>query len=703
MYSNSMHNNMMRRSNNTVRTVAIVVAAGLFLYGLYAYHDLHTRHKRSVEKADRLRQQHDSLSAQLQVVYEQKSRLDKLLQQEKADHKQTKDELAAEKRRIEQKYLAEKQELLNRIRSISSEHKMLQSQHEDLQNTFSKLHDQLLQLEDDCKKATEQHSQEFSQMKQEKDNEMAQLKDEVANLQRRNVDLQTKLHAAIQQNQISQGAKYLGIISKVSKTQAYNNQALLLGSPIRSALRPRAQENGLLYKLYNKELKGNLVANLAQDQKEKDLKQQQQQQPQQNQQLQMHQQESNAAVVDIGKQQLDDSFPFHGNQILDSAAKQPQQPMVDKQPLQQEAHLQGQGDLRKPYFDPKEAKPDHEVIVHDVVEEQHADDGNAGVVNAQQVLAPNINQRQEKAKNDDRIQTGHLPKLRNDNRGSPAAAASPVLKKKTDGIIVATSNDKVHATAKDGVGRDKSKPGAVKGPVVAPDGALGVEQAKVAVDRVQQIMAPQRMAVIEPSKKENMKAPDGRVNVDKVDVANIVRGRSLIVKGKAVQPGQGAFSNQDLLYLMIAVVAVICHDAIFVLKLGVEVKKEYMEKKEHNVQDPDYRKLNEGRADDDNWRNIHEPIKEEDKVADNVEDKHFDEDGFNRINQLDHGGAPLLGPNFGQGGEPIQGPILNMDGMEAVHRQGQIVGPDVLNVQADRIEAPIGQRQDQLQASSARW
>jgi len=26
-------------------------------------------------------------------------------------------------------------------------------------------------------------------------------------------------------------------------------------------------------------------------------------------------------------------------------------------------------------------------------------------------------------------------------------------------------------------------------------------------------------------------------------------------------------------------------------------------------------------SDDDNWRNIHEPIKEEDKVADNVEDK----------------------------------------------------------------------------------
>ena len=39
------------------------------------------------------------------------------------------------------------------------------------------------------------------------------------------------------------------------------------------------------------------------------------------------------------------------------------------------------------------------------------------------------------------------------------------------------------------------------------------------------------------------------------------------------------------------------------------------------------------------------------------------EDDFNRINQLDHGGAPLMGPNLGQGGEPVQGPIPNVDGV----------------------------------------
>ena len=50
------------------------------------------------------------------------------------------------------------------------------------------------------------------------------------------------------------------------------------------------------------------------------------------------------------------------------------------------------GEPRKPYFDPKEARPDHEVIVHNVLEEQQADEGNAGAVNPQQVLAPNVNQ-----------------------------------------------------------------------------------------------------------------------------------------------------------------------------------------------------------------------------------------------------------------------------------------------------------------------
>ena len=43
-----------------------VAVGGLLVYALYSYHDIHTRLKRSEEKGDRLHQQHDSLSAQLQ-------------------------------------------------------------------------------------------------------------------------------------------------------------------------------------------------------------------------------------------------------------------------------------------------------------------------------------------------------------------------------------------------------------------------------------------------------------------------------------------------------------------------------------------------------------------------------------------------------------------------------------------------------------
>ncbi len=66
MHAKPFQTNMMRRGNNTVRTVAVCVTVLLFLYGLYAYHDLHTQLNKSEEKAEKLRQQHDSLSAQIQ-------------------------------------------------------------------------------------------------------------------------------------------------------------------------------------------------------------------------------------------------------------------------------------------------------------------------------------------------------------------------------------------------------------------------------------------------------------------------------------------------------------------------------------------------------------------------------------------------------------------------------------------------------------
>ena len=60
---------MTRRGGMGLKVVGSVAAGLILIYGLYSYHDVQTRLKRSEEKGERLRQQHDSLSAQLQGKY----------------------------------------------------------------------------------------------------------------------------------------------------------------------------------------------------------------------------------------------------------------------------------------------------------------------------------------------------------------------------------------------------------------------------------------------------------------------------------------------------------------------------------------------------------------------------------------------------------------------------------------------------------
>ena len=57
---------MTRRSGVGMKVILTVAICLFAVYCLYSYHEVHTRLKRSDEKAERLKQQHDSLSAQLQ-------------------------------------------------------------------------------------------------------------------------------------------------------------------------------------------------------------------------------------------------------------------------------------------------------------------------------------------------------------------------------------------------------------------------------------------------------------------------------------------------------------------------------------------------------------------------------------------------------------------------------------------------------------
>jgi len=101
--------------------VAVVVVVGM---AVYVFHGAQLQLDDARKVADKCQQQQESLSAQLQVIFEYKLRLEKSLQQEKADHRKTHEEL--EKRADSEK------EANNKHSALQQQYKLLQSQHEDL-------------------------------------------------------------------------------------------------------------------------------------------------------------------------------------------------------------------------------------------------------------------------------------------------------------------------------------------------------------------------------------------------------------------------------------------------------------------------------------------------------------------------------------------------------------------------------------------
>uniref|UniRef100_A0A6G5AD78 Uncharacterized protein n=1 Tax=Rhipicephalus microplus TaxID=6941 RepID=A0A6G5AD78_RHIMP len=76
--------------NSKVRTFLYVLLGCCMLFTVFLLSSTHTKLKDSQESNDKCQQQRDSLSAQLQVVYEHKSRLEKTLQLETTDRKKPK-------------------------------------------------------------------------------------------------------------------------------------------------------------------------------------------------------------------------------------------------------------------------------------------------------------------------------------------------------------------------------------------------------------------------------------------------------------------------------------------------------------------------------------------------------------------------------------------------------------------------------------
>ncbi|XP_025941451.1 Golgi integral membrane protein 4-like isoform X5 [Apteryx rowi] len=171
-----------RRQKGLLQTGFCLVALACLGSGVFMYNHLQQKVRNAEALAQKYKQQQEALSAQLQVVYEHRSRLERSLQKERGEHKKTKEDFLVYKLEAQEALNKEKQDSMNRYGALSSQHKILKNQHEDVKKQLLDL--QLLHnsLKLEHRKTLETHSQKYAQLQQEKDSEVTNLQDTVFKL-----------------------------------------------------------------------------------------------------------------------------------------------------------------------------------------------------------------------------------------------------------------------------------------------------------------------------------------------------------------------------------------------------------------------------------------------------------------------------------------------------------------------------------------
>ncbi|CAG2064331.1 unnamed protein product, partial [Timema podura] len=119
-------------------------------------------------------------------IFEYKLRLEKSLQQEKADHRQTRDDLTARVNEEKQFREKETQESMNKYTSLQQQYKILQSQHEDLSDECTKIRASHLQsIEDNAKLEAQLQAvqSELKQIQSSKEKDLESLKSQYMDLE----------------------------------------------------------------------------------------------------------------------------------------------------------------------------------------------------------------------------------------------------------------------------------------------------------------------------------------------------------------------------------------------------------------------------------------------------------------------------------------------------------------------------------------
>ncbi|XP_063074957.1 Golgi integral membrane protein 4b isoform X2 [Engraulis encrasicolus] len=185
-----------RRQRKIFQSFLLITVICGSMYAFMISYELHKQLKKTEAMALKYQQHQESLSAQLQVVYEHRSRLEKSLQKERMEHKKAKDDHLVLKLESEQLLNKEKQESTNRLSALQAQHQLLKSQHDDLKRQYYELQEQHQNQGETHERALDEHREQIDHLQRTKEIEISRLKENVYNLKEENRQLR-KAHQEI--------------------------------------------------------------------------------------------------------------------------------------------------------------------------------------------------------------------------------------------------------------------------------------------------------------------------------------------------------------------------------------------------------------------------------------------------------------------------------------------------------------------------
>lgn len=214
-----------RKQKRIFQTLLLLTVVFGFLYGAMLYLELQTELRKAEAVALKYQQHQDSLSAQLQVVYEHRSRLEKSLQKERLEHKKAKEDFLVYKLEAQETLNKGRQDSNSRYSALNVQHQMLKSQHEELRKQHSDLEEEHRRQGEDFSRAFNDHKQRCQQLQQEKEQELSKLKETVYNLREENRQLR-KAHQDIHtqlQDVKTQVAEYKQLKDTLNRIPSFRN------------------------------------------------------------------------------------------------------------------------------------------------------------------------------------------------------------------------------------------------------------------------------------------------------------------------------------------------------------------------------------------------------------------------------------------------------------------------------------------------